>query len=148
MEDISEKYDELQARYNQISELLRATFDDVKLLQKEQEDTQHRLHDAHEFTENIVDSMHDGYLVLDGNLTVVAANRAFYSLFQVRSAETVGRKIYELGNNQWDIPRLRILLEEIIPNCRFRRKAPGDSETRYPVDSDVVSMGFRFMLSR
>ena len=76
MEDISEKYDELQARYNQISELLRATFDDVKLLQKEQEDTQHRLHDAHEFTENIVDSMHDGYLVLVLFLRIIRLNVA------------------------------------------------------------------------
>ena len=44
-----------------------------------------------------------------------SANRAFYDAFQVDRAETEGRLIYELGNGQWDIPRLRELLSKVLP---------------------------------
>jgi two-component system CheB/CheR fusion protein len=48
-------------------------------------------------------------------LQVISASRSFYEHFQVGAEHTVGRKIYELGNGQWDIPALRELLENILP---------------------------------
>lgn len=54
-------------------------------------------------------------LVLDGRLRVQTASRNFCETFQVSAEDTVGRLIYELGNGQWDIPRLRELLEIILP---------------------------------
>src|SRR4029078_5916394 len=54
-------------------------------------------------------------LILDTTLRVRSANRAFYQTFQVSSAETENRLIYELGNGQWDIPDLRTLLEDVVP---------------------------------
>ena len=54
-------------------------------------------------------------MVLDSDLIVVKANDAFYSTFEVSSEHTEGVLIYELGNRQWDIPRLRELLEDILP---------------------------------
>src|SRR5688500_3155818 len=53
--------------------------------------------------------------MLDTNLRVQSANRAFYETFDVSAQETENRLIYELGNGQWDIPGLRTLLEDIIP---------------------------------
>jgi two-component sensor histidine kinase len=53
--------------------------------------------------------------VLDVDLTVVSANKAFYSMFATASDGTLGRRLYDLGNGQWDIPALRVLLEEILP---------------------------------
>ena len=53
--------------------------------------------------------------VLDKDFHVLSANRAFYETFRVASQNTEGRLIYELGNRQWDIPELRRLLEEILP---------------------------------
>ncbi|MGZ8252096.1 MAG: chemotaxis protein CheB [Methylophilaceae bacterium] len=73
---------------------------------------------ARELAENIVDTVREPLLVLDGDLQVVSANRAFYQYFQVTVADTVGRKIYDLGNSQWDIPSLRELLEIILPRDR------------------------------
>ena len=55
----------------------------------------------------------ESLLVLDPQL-VVSANRAFHETFQVSRKETENRLIYELKNRQWDIPRLRELLEEIL----------------------------------
>ncbi|MDR7555746.1 MAG: PAS domain S-box protein [Armatimonadota bacterium] len=63
----------------------------------------------------IVATIREPLLVLDPELCVLTANRAFYRVFQTTPAETEGRRLYELGNRQWDIPALRRLLEEILP---------------------------------
>jgi two-component system CheB/CheR fusion protein len=71
---------------------------------------------ARELAEGIVDSVNDPMIVLDGDLQVVSASHSFYEHFQVKATETVGRKIYELGNGQWKIPALRELIENVLPN--------------------------------
>jgi two-component sensor histidine kinase len=53
--------------------------------------------------------------VLDKELRVIAASRSFYSTFKVSPEDTQDRLLYALGDGQWDIPKLRILLEKIIP---------------------------------
>jgi two-component sensor histidine kinase/PAS domain-containing protein len=68
-----------------------------------------------EFAEKLIDSVREGLVVLGWDLSVHSANLSFYETFQVDQAETEGRLIYELGNGQWDIPRLRELLEDILP---------------------------------
>ena len=62
--------------------------------------------------ENIVATVREPLLVLDADLRVLMANRAFCETFQVPSGEAVGQLIYDLGNRQWDIPKLRELLED------------------------------------
>ncbi|KMQ52720.1 Signal transduction histidine kinase [Chitinispirillum alkaliphilum] len=64
--------------------------------------------------QSIVETIGESLIVLDGTLHVVSANRAFYSQFEVSADETEGKLIYDLGNGQWNIPRLRHLLEEVI----------------------------------
>ncbi len=68
-----------------------------------------------DFAEAIVEAVHEPLLVLHKNLVVVAANQAFYKVFQVSPQETEGRLIFELGDGQWNIPRLRELLHQILP---------------------------------
>ena len=70
---------------------------------------------ARELAEAIVNMVREPLLVLDGLLQVVSASRSFYAQFQVTAEETLGCKIYELGNHQWDIPTLRELLEKVLP---------------------------------
>ncbi len=79
------------------------------------EDEQYSLQTLIKVCHNILDSFREPLIVLDSELKVVKANRSFYSTFAVEPAETEGRLIYEIGNRQWDIPRLRKLLEEILP---------------------------------
>ena len=64
---------------------------------------------------DLVETIREGLLVLDPDLTVQFANRSFCDTFAATPEETVGRKLYELGNGQWDIPELRSLIEAIIP---------------------------------
>jgi len=74
---------------------------------------------AREYSDNIVDTVRDSLLILDKNLKVLSANRSYYKLFHTVSEKTVGKFVYELEDNNWDIPELRKLLEEIIPENSF-----------------------------
>lgn len=68
-----------------------------------------------EIFKRLLGSIREPLIVLDSDLKVVTANHSFYSTFGVEPDETDGVLIYDLGNRQWDIPRLRKLLEEILP---------------------------------
>jgi two-component sensor histidine kinase len=71
--------------------------------------------DAWTLAQGIVDTVREPVLVLDKDLRVIAASRSFYSAFKVSPEDTNGRLLYALGDGQWDIPKLRVLLEKIIP---------------------------------
>jgi two-component system, cell cycle sensor histidine kinase and response regulator CckA len=73
------------------------------------------LKDALAYTHGVVDTVREPLLVLGGDLRVKTANRSFYQTFRVSVQETENRLIYHLGDGQWNIPRLRTLLEEILP---------------------------------
>lgn len=68
-----------------------------------------------EVFDNILGSIREPLVLLDPDFKVVKANHSFYRTFKVIPEETEGTLIYDLGNRQWDIPRLRELLEEILP---------------------------------
>ncbi len=71
--------------------------------------------DIETYAQDIVDTVREPLLMLDTNLRVQSANRAFYETFHVSAAETENQLIYQLGNGQWDIPDLKTLLEDVIP---------------------------------
>jgi PAS domain S-box-containing protein len=72
--------------------------------------------DALTYADNIIATLREPFVVLDKGLRVQTANRAFYQTFHVSKEDTQGRFIYDLGNGQWDIPRLRALLEGVLSN--------------------------------
>ena len=74
-----------------------------------------KLQEALAYAQSIIDTVREPILVLDGSLHVRTASRAFYRTFGVSPHETEGRYIYDLGNGQWDIPALRTLLEDVLP---------------------------------
>ena len=71
------------------------------------------------YIKTVVDVVHEPVLILDKNLRVMSANEPFYRMFQVEQQDTIGRIVYELGNGQWNIPALRKLLEDILPENTF-----------------------------
>lgn len=73
-----------------------------------------------EFFDRILGSIREPLVVLDPELNVIKANHSFYHTFKVKPEQTEGTLIYNLGNRQWDIPKLKELLEEILPqNTQF-----------------------------
>jgi len=90
------------------------------------------------FYENIVDTVREPLLILDKELRVVKASRSFLDFFKVSSHETIGKLIYDLGNKQWDIPKLRELLETILPEKTIFND--------FEVEHIFRTIGKRFML--
>lgn len=72
-----------------------------------------------EFYEAIFDSLREPVLVLDDNLNVVSANNRFYTTFRMGPKHTLGKTVFELGKGQWNLPRLRELLEDVLPEDNF-----------------------------
>jgi chemotaxis protein methyltransferase CheR len=93
--------------------------------------------DAWALAQGIVDTVREPVLVLDKDLRVIAASRSFYSAFKVSPEDTKGRLLYTLGDGQWDIPKLRVLLEKIIPE-------KGVMEG-YEVEHEFPGLGLRTM---
>lgn len=90
------------------------------------------------YIRTVVDTAREPFLILDRDLRVVAANSCFFRTFEVSEKETEGKLIYQLGNNQWDIPKLKKLLEEIVPKDAFFKD--------YEVDHEFPSIGRRIMV--
>jgi two-component sensor histidine kinase len=95
------------------------------------------IEDAFALAQAIVDTVREPVLVFDKDLRVIAASRSFYSVFKVRPLDTQGRLLCELGDGQWDIPKLRVLLEKIIPEH-------GQIEG-YEVEHEFPGLGHRTM---
>jgi PAS domain-containing protein len=73
------------------------------------------LQNACAFAEAIVNTVREPLVVLDQDLRVVAASRSFYRTFKVSPKDTEGKLLYELSDGVWDIAKLRVLLEKILP---------------------------------
>jgi PAS domain S-box-containing protein len=93
---------------------------------------------SREYAESIINTVREPLIVLDQDLRVITASRSFYEVFKVKLEETVGQLIYDLGNKQWDISKLRELLETIL-----LEKATFDN---YEVEHDFTAIGRRVML--
>ena len=106
---------------------------DIDALKKAEQ----QVRESRDYAQAVVESV-PPLLILQPDLQVLTANASFYRLFQVTPEQTVGRPVYELGNGQWNIPKLRSLLEQILPS--------DDSFRDYEVTRDFESLGRRTML--
>ncbi len=96
------------------------------------------LQEAREYAEAIIQTVREPLVVLDGDLKIISANRSFYETFEVTPEQTEGQLLYRLGNQQQDIPNLRELLEEILPE-----KTTFEG---FQIEHDFPTIGHRIML--
>ena len=122
-----------QTTENQIDGAVVALFDIHTLKINAQ-----KLEEARDYAEAIVDTVQQPLIVIDTDLRVLTANQSFYQTFRVLPVETESRTIFELGNGQWDIPQLRSLLEEVLPQNKQIRN--------FEVEYDFGLIGRKTML--
>ena len=96
------------------------------------------IQDALEYTKGIINTVRAPLIILYEDLSVALANNSFYQVFKVKPGNTEGELIYNLGNRQWDIPKLRELLEDILPRAT--------SFDNFEVEHDFPDIGKRIML--
>ena len=94
--------------------------------------------DARPLAQAIVDTIRDPLLVLDQHQHVVTANRAFYRMFMMNRQDVQGRPVYELGDGQWDIIELRLLLKDVAPHHTVMEA--------FEVEQEFPAIGRRTML--
>ncbi|OGP68741.1 MAG: hypothetical protein A2W27_01895 [Deltaproteobacteria bacterium RBG_16_44_11] len=128
---------ELLARVRSLLKV-KAYNDLMSNYRKELEVTKIFADEAREYAESVINTVREPLIALDQDLRVVSVSRSFYEVFKVNPEETMGQLIYDLGNKQWDIPKLRELLETILP-----QKATFDN---YEVEHDFTTIGRRIML--
>ena len=131
MEELQTRLDATERRLQETNELLQSQI-------AEQRRAEETFEKAQQYTESIVETIREPLIVLTPDLRVLSANRSFYESFKVTPNETVGNLIYDLGNRQWDIPSLRMLLEEILPK--------DNKFDNYEVEHVFSSIGHKIML--
>lgn len=125
------RLDDMERRLQEANELVQAQIAERKRAEKTFEKVQ-------KFAENIVETIREPLIVLAPDLRVIKVNRSFCKMFHMTLEETEGRFLYSIGNNVWNIPSLRTLLEEVIPqNTHFND---------FEVDHDFPAIGRRTML--
>ena len=90
------------------------------------------------YMKTLVDVARESFLILDAKLQVVSVSPTFYENFHVSPEQTENKFVYELGNGQWNIPDLRSLLEEILPQKKVVKN--------YEVVHDFETIGERIIL--
>ncbi|HET9679868.1 MAG TPA: CheR family methyltransferase, partial [Gammaproteobacteria bacterium] len=95
---------------NKVDGVVAVMLDITQLKHNEQINT-----DERDFAENMVNTLRQPLLMLDKGLNVVRANVAYYNHFGTKAEKTLGKNIFDLGHGQWDVPRLRELLEKLLP---------------------------------
>ena len=93
---------------------------------------------AREYIESIIDTVREPLIVLDHDLRIMKVNGSFYNVFKSTDRETIGQRIFDLGNGQWNIPKLRELLENILPGEK--------AFDNFEVEHDFAIIGKRIML--
>ena len=93
---------------------------------------------ARDLAEAVVAVVREPLIVLDAALRVRTANQSFYSMFQLESRDVEGRLIYEIGDGQWNIPKLRQLLEDVLPKRSWMRD--------FEIEQDYRGLGVKKML--
>ncbi len=91
-----------------------------------------------QLSEAIFGTIREPLIVLNKDLRVIVASRAFYEKFHTPFGDVEDRLFYELGNGQWNIPELRTLLEKVIPE---KQTVEG-----YEVAHDFNVLGKRIMM--
>lgn len=107
-------------------------------LEKQIADRTKDLLESEAFLSSIISTVRESLLVLDPDFRVVSANSHFLKTFKVGLLETTGKLLYELGNHQWDIPKLKELLVEILPSSN-----PVED---FEVEHDFPYIGKKLML--
>jgi two-component system CheB/CheR fusion protein len=111
----SEELQSLNEEFETSKEELQSINEEIMIVNKELLDRNEQLDRTRQYTESIVNTIRDPLIIMDKDLRIKRATAGFFKNFHLTENETEGQYIYEIGNRMWDIPRLRELLDELLP---------------------------------
>jgi two-component system CheB/CheR fusion protein len=71
------------------------------------------------YIKTVTTTVREPLLILDKNLCVLTANRAFCQLLHAKETDIERKYISDLGRKAWNIPALEALFEVIVPRNSF-----------------------------
>ena len=110
----SEELQSLNEELETSKEEIQSTNEELTTLNQELFDRNAQLDAARLYSESIVATIREPLIILDKNMKVKTANRAYYKKFVTSEEETEDKYFYHLRNGQWDIPSLRSTLENSL----------------------------------
>jgi len=123
-EEIVSSNEELQSINEELEtskEEIESSNEELMTINQELQSRNTELAEANDYAETIFNTIQEAVLTLDKDLRIRSVNNAFIDTFNVQIEDTQGRLLYELGNRQWDIPELRLMLEEVMTkNAPFK----------------------------
>ena len=122
-EEVISSNEELQS----LNEELETSKEEIESTNEELTTSNQELHariqqieELYTYYEGIIATVHEPVLILDKNIRIKSANKSFCKMFHFTEDDIIGLSLYKLGDNEWNIARLRELLEDIVPkNIRF-----------------------------
>jgi two-component system CheB/CheR fusion protein len=121
-EEIISSNEELQSLNEELEtskEEIEATNEELITSNQELHIRIQQIEELYTYYEGIISTVHEPVLILDKNIRIKSANKSFCKVFHVIEDEIIGISLYKLGNSQWNLPRLRELLEEIVPKANY-----------------------------
>ena len=134
----SEELQSLNEELETSREEIQSTNEELITLNQELFDRNDQLNLSRIYAESIVATIREPLIILDKNMKVKTANRAYYNKFKATEEKTEGKLFYELENGQWDIPSLRSLCKKIL--------SEKSKITDFEIEQDFKFMGVRTML--
>jgi two-component system, chemotaxis family, CheB/CheR fusion protein len=127
----NEELQSLNEELETAKEELQSTNQELITVNDELQAKNTTLEQARDFAQSIVETVRQPLLVLDTDLRVKTANRAFYHALQISPLDAEGRDVYSLSHNSWDFPGLRDSLNSLLqggasfPDFEVERDFPG-----------------------
>jgi two-component system, chemotaxis family, CheB/CheR fusion protein len=134
----SEELQSLNEELETSKEETQTSNEELIIVNQELYDRNEQLNLSRLYAESVVTTIREPLIILNKNLRVRSANKSFYTKFKTNAEETEGKAFFELGNNQWDKPGLRKMLEKMLPEKT--------SIIDFEVEHDFPTMGIRIML--
>ena len=134
----NEELQSLNEELETAKEELQSTNEELITVNDELQANNLALAKARDFAMSIVETVRQPLLVLDMELRIKMANRAFYRLFKVSPLEAEGRVVFSLSDGPWDIPALREELDVLVHG--------GISFPGFEIERDFPGVGRRFLV--
>lgn len=116
-EEITSSNEELQSMNEELEtakEEVESANEELMTINMELQVRNEQLTESYEYADALLQTISEAVVVLSTDFQVRMANEAFYKIFKVRESDTEGKQLFELGNRQWDVLRLRQLLDDVV----------------------------------
>jgi len=133
----SEELQSLNEELETSKEELQSTNEEITIVNSELVDRNDQLNHARTYAEGIINTIRDPLIILDKDLKVIRATNGYYNKFKVTEKETEHQYVYNLGNQQWNDPLLRNMLESILPEKK--------KFTDFEVSHTFPNIGYKVM---